>query len=272
MPQPSDCDPCQQPFDQAPSDPAGFVEPNEPGGGPDGSGDLPVIPPDVGPGPTATGLELDTSEPDYAGLYPRQDLTSFMKWCRTLPAFSAINGILMTILTNHFANAKNIINPTLRPYTWDTTASSPLTITTEEDWEAESINRKPSLILSRQAVVVDKVAIGDRKQSGRIDGIVEYAVLMKGSHVIKCKHVAGRPTDDLAFETAALLIRACPFIRAFLGLTEMRVTYIGGKEQVDKDSDLTYFVPVTVPWAFWYIFKTTAVAPTIDSIDLAFFQ
>jgi hypothetical protein len=247
------------------------VEPNVPGGGVGNSGTLPVIPPAEGPGPIDTGLEIDTTPPNYDGLYPRQDLTKFMKWCQSLPKLGAIQGIIMTMLTNHFADPKNIENPTLREYVWTPETTSPIIISVEEDWEAEYINRKPAIFLKRQAVVIDKIAIGDMKQSGRIDGVTEYDVLVKGSHVLKCHQRLGQPTDDLAWEAFSVILRAAPFIRKWLGLSELRANYIGSKEQQEKSGDIAYFVPVTVPWAFQYPFKTRAAAPTIRYIDLAFF-
>lgn len=272
MPLPDDCEPCSQPSDQPNSNPAGFVEPNVPGGGADNSGTLPVIPPTEGPGPVDTGLEIDTSLPNYAGLYPRQDITNFAAWCQSLPRLGAIQGIIMTMLTNHFADAKNIEDPNLRNYVWTPGTDSPIIIAVEEDWEAEFINRKPAIFLKRQAVVIDKIAIGDRKQSGRLDGVVEYNVLVKGSHVLKCHQRLGQPADDLAWEATSVIVRTAPFIRAWLGLSELRATYIGAKEQQEKSGDIAYFVPVTVPWAFQYPFKTKAAAPIVKYIDLAFFR
>jgi hypothetical protein len=266
------CDPCSLPSDSKDNlNPTGFVEPNTPVGESDGS--LPVNPPVDPPGPTNPGIGVDDSNSDYSDGYPQLDMGNFRQWCQQVPSFKMIQGMIATILANHFADVRNIKNPFLKQYIWtsDPTTSN-LIINVEEDWEPNITNRKPAIFIKRNEATIQKVAINDMEQSGRIDNVNEYAVHFVGSHSVRCYGANSQPPDDLAFEVATLMTRVAPAFRNFLPITQFRVTTIGAKDRDDSDPAEAYSVTITIPWGFWYLFKVTRNAPLLQFIDLAFFQ
>lgn len=264
------CIPCTTPTDLQNDNPAGVQDPNEPAGV---SGTLPVNPPVEGPGPVDPGISIDLTPPNYAGDYPRQNLENFRKWCQTAPTFKMIQGLIMTMLANHFGDVRNIENPFLRQYVWtpdDLTTGLVLNI--EEDWSPNIINRKPAVYIKREAVQVVKLAINDMEQGSNLDGRSKYDVLFQGSHTLRCYGNNSLPPDDLAFEVATLVIRAAPVIRNYLSLANLRVTDISAKVRDDTAPAESYFSSITVPWAFVYRYQVHRQAPQINVIDLSFFK
>lgn len=268
------CEPCVPPSDPKVDNPLGLLEPNTPAGGSGIGASLPPNPPAEAPGPIDPGISIDTSDPDYAGNYPRQDLATFDQWCGKVPTFKMIQGLIMNMLANHFSDPKNIIDPFLRQYTWTgDTATSTLILNVEEDWDPNIIDRKPAINIKRMDVDIQKLSINDMEQGTiRTDGKKRYAILFVGSHTLRCYGSNSAPPDSLAFEAATLIARAAPVIRNYLSLAQLRVTKITAKVRDDTDPAEAYSVNISVPWAFWYRFETNQVAPALQFIDISFFR
>jgi hypothetical protein len=264
------CEPCKTVHDGDNSNPAGVVDPNTPLGGV--NFDIPAIPPAAAPGPADPGQTIDTSPPDYAGGFPRQNLQDYNYLCDQLPTINMMQGLIMNILANHFSNAANIIDPTLRQYTWDPDpAVTKLILNIEEDWDPDVIGRRPAIFLSRQPMTITKLSINDEELGGKLSGVRKFDMLIRGSHSMVCHHMGSAPPDSLAFEAAMLIARVAPILRQWLRLMDFRVTDIGAKEREDDPQD-AYKVAVTIPWAFWYPWKIDPVAPVLEFIDMKFFQ
>ena len=247
--------------DQGTNNPVGGQNPN-----------LPANPSTTAPGPNDPGLTVDESNPDFAGMWPRQDGQTFQQFCGQLPTLRLIKGITLNILYNHFANAKNIIDPFLRQYVWHPDkATTRLIISVEEDWDPLIVGVKPAIYLTRGDVQIQRVAIGDRVMD---TGVTEneYFTLLQGSHILKCYANQGTVADDLAFEVGTLLLRTSRWISAALDTTFYRPRLMAAKQRDDRDPQDSFFAPVTIDWAIDYRFKERFSSPVINFIDIQAFR
>lgn len=234
---------------------------------------LPVNPPSVAAGPPASDLTLDENPPNYAAFRPRQNPETFREFCGKIPTLRMINGITMTILTNHFAEAANIIDPVLRQYLWNPAKEqTKIIIDIQDNWDPLNIGRKPAIYLKRGEVDLPKVAIGDRVQGQRLDGSIEYFTMCVGSHLVKTYGSQGASSDSLAFEVATLLLRTSSWIRDTLGLVKYRPLKIQALERDDRDPEDAYFSGIPLEWAFDYRYTTKFSVPKINFIDINAFR
>jgi hypothetical protein len=234
---------------------------------------LPVNPPAVAPGPVDPGEILDTTPPAYDQFRPRQDPATFQEFCSTIPTFRLINGIIMTILSNHFAVAANIIDPTLRQYTWHPDIEqTKMVINIQENWDPNIIGRKPAVYISRGDVNIPKLVIGDRKQEGRLDGAIEYFTVFEGSHNVRVYGAQGAPSDALAFEIATLLLRVSRWVVTEIKLLKFRPLQVSKKDRDDRDPEDSYFASIPMEWAFEYRWLTKFSAPKINFLDINAFR
>ncbi len=233
---------------------------------------LPVNPPFEGPGPTDPGTTFDESPPNYAGMYPRQNGDRFAEFCRIVPTLRMVNGIILNILYNHFADPKNIIDPALRQFVWSPVkADSKLVINVEADWDPSIIGQKPAIFLDRLEYDFEKIAIGDRIQQTRHDGIMEFMCNVVGQHVLKCYSDNSSPADALAFEVGTLMLRVSPWIAWQLNLTRFRPGKTTAKVRDDRAAQDTFYSAIPLNWAFDYRWKIKYNAPMINFIDIQAF-
>lgn len=234
---------------------------------------LPVNPPTEGPGPVDPGIQLDEAPPAYDSLRPRQNPESFREFCNKIPTLRMINGITMTILTNHFADTANIIDPVLRQFSWHPDKEqTKIIIDIQDNWDPLNVGRKPAIYLKRMDVDLPRVAIGDRKQGTRLDGSVEYFTWWTGSHLVKIYGSQGASSDSLAFEVATLLLRVSTWVVTTLKLGRYRPLKIQTLERDDRDPEDAYFAGIPVEWAFDYRYITKFSAPKINFIDINAFR
>jgi hypothetical protein len=267
---PDDCEPCGPSKDRDNSNPAGITNPNTPVGGVDFTIPAPI--PETAPGPEDSDATIDMSPPNYAGGFPSVDVSKYDYLCDTIPTINMIQGLIMSMIAHHFSDARNIINPTLRQYTWDPDVTQTnIIINIEEDWDPQITDRRPAVYLTRKAMKVMKLSINDEMQGGRNDGKQHFAVVVEGSHDLIVRGKGGSMTDSLAEEVAFLLVRITPLIRVWLKLVQLRVTDVSDKVREEGDPQDAYEARVSVPWAYLYHWETTPSAAVLEFINLQYF-
>lgn len=178
-----------------------------------------------------------------------------------------LTGFFRDFLVRHFATPLNIETPDLRHITWTADERTGILIESVFRWRGSLVEKRPAVIIKRNAYRNLRVAIGDF--AGVVDekGFREYATLWVGSHTLFCIHGTGAATEILATEVQREVTQFAPVIKQDLQLIALAVSEVGAISEVEEASE-HFVVPITVGWAYQERWKITLDSRPIRSISL----
>lgn len=172
-------------------------------------------------------------------------------------------------LIEHFANVRNIEDPALsegpNPAIWREVLPTGIMIETTHRWRGDLVEKRPAILLSRNAYRNLRVSIGDREAvDGR--GWEHFVTLWVGSHTLFCIHGSGASCEILATEVQRELTEFGPAIVQQLGLHKFQVTEVGAIGEVEEARQ-NYVVPITVGWAYQQTWKLEPAALPLKAVN-----
>lgn len=160
-----------------------------------------------------------------------------------------LTGFLRDRLTQHFAEPLGVTND-LRKYVWRADERTGILIESVYRWRPEVTEKRPAVLVKRNAYQNQSVAIGDLSgEDEKSFGYEEFTTLKIGSHTLFCLHGTGASVEILATECERVIHRFSPVICRYLGLAKFQVTEVGGISEVVEAKE-HYAVPITVGWAY----------------------
>ncbi len=179
-----------------------------------------------------------------------------------------ITGMLRDMLVRHFAEPLAIESKDLRRYVWRDNERSGILIETVHKWKGSLVEKRPAILLKRNAYKNQRVALADL--SGKnVKGEEEFTVLWVGSHTLFCIHGTGASCEILATEVQRELTQYAPAVRQYLGLHKFAVTEVGAISEVEEATE-NYVVPITLGWIYEEHWRLNVEALPIRRIPLSF--
>lgn len=181
--------------------------------------------------------------------------------CSILPRPLILTGAFREILVNHFATASHIETPELRQLIWRNGEQTGILIESIHRWRPETTEKRPAIIIKRNAYQVLREGIGDLLQMPIADreGNPHYSSFMRGSHTLFCVGGTGAQAELLAAEVYRETHHFAPVLRRVLHLKQLRAVEVGAVQELEEATE-TFVVPVTVAYAYednWVIRKET---------------
>lgn len=178
-----------------------------------------------------------------------------------------ITGLIRNLLCAHFSSDDAIEDPNLKTLVWNPGDTTGLVIDSVFRFRPALADKRPALLLKRNAYKNYRVSRGDEAAIDR-QGNKEYATLWIGSHTVFAIHGTGNSCEILATEAQRDLTQFAPVVLSDLGrgLKRFQVTDVGDIAEVEESTQ-NFAIPITVGWAYEETWKLTALQPTLEAIS-----
>lgn len=193
-----------------------------------------------------------------AGSEPENKVDTVSALCSYGMRPHVMTGLLRQLLMGHFADPEHIEDGKVRQQIKDLNLWRPdegdlglnaggILIESITRWLPNSTDKRPSIIIKRNAWQWSKAVIGDKAERNLYTGKESYFGFWQGSHTIYCMAGTGAETEFLATEVVKFLILFSPLIRTQMELKKFYVSEVGGVGEVQEVVQ-GYAVPVTVTY------------------------
>lgn len=189
---------------------------------------------------------------------------------------NTLTGIILHLLTRHFASESLIADPRLKRFLWrpDITASKILIIPIFE-WETQQVQQRPALTVKRNAIRSDKLAIGDGLALNAPPSLSQIPsnvpptlqIGFRGSHTVFAISTKPMEAELLAAEVATRLSQYAQVITREFNFHEFRLEEIGEVARMEEHVE-NFVVPVTVAYTYIDAWQLVSAAPFLSRIAL----
>lgn len=217
--------------------------------------------------------------PDVEALYPEGSapeprLNAVSALCSYGMRPHVMTGLLRQLLLAHFSDPENIEEPRIRRQLQEIGMWRPsdnglnaggILIESITRWQPATADKRPAILIRRNAWSWQKQAVGDRSGNNPYEGSVSYAGLWAGSHTLFCLCPSGAETEFLATEVIKFLHHFAPWIRSQMNLFRFGVSEVGGIGEV-QEALQGYAVPVTIAYVAEEAWTLQPYAPRLKRI------
>jgi len=204
---------------------------------------------------------------DASQIVGKTDLSSL---CSLMNRPIVLTGLFRDVLIRHFSSDKYIEEPDLRHLIWKSGEDTGILIESIHRWRPETTERRPAVIVKRNAYQNERRGIGDRRMGPIADkeGNDHYVTFWKGSHTLFCIGGTGAQAEILATEVQRELTEFGPELVRTLGLMRFQVTEIGAVGELEEAQE-NFVVPVTVGYAYEERWITRIQGPRLNTVSLS---
>jgi hypothetical protein len=190
--------------------------------------------------------------------------------CSLLPRAVLLTGVFRDILTRHFLSADQIEDPVLRDVIWKNTDDTGILIESVHNWRPATTERRPAVIVKRNAYQNKKRGIGNRRMGPHADkeGFEHYVTYWEGSHTLFCLGGSGAQADILGGEVQRHLTEFADPIQVSLHLLDFRVLQAGPVAELEEAQE-NFVVPITVGYAYEERWVVKPQVPLLSNISLS---
>lgn len=178
-------------------------------------------------------------------------------WSLGMPP-ECMNDFVVTLLRSHFADANNIVDPTLQSLVWlsagsqppiRTDPSSPIAIEPQDNWNPALVESRPAIVVKDHAWVPQRQGIDGGRFMGGGDrsGAETFMCIYNSSVTIFCVHSSSKAAKLLGTEVTRELVQFASEIRRQLGLIRFAVLE-RGECAILEESRQNQVVPVSVAY------------------------
>ena len=205
-----------------------------------------------------------------AGSAPEDRVPRLSALCSFGQTPRMVTGILRQLLMQHFADPRQISNPTLRSMlerggAWRPGVNDGLYIESVARWRPEVTEKRPAILLKEGDWQWIRVGIGDYAGSSWRDGREQFAGLWRGSHTVFAVGNEGAETQILATETAKVIAWYGPLITDQMNMHRWGITKIGALSALQESTE-NYVVPVDVAYVAEESWTLQVDAPRLKRI------
>lgn len=207
-----------------------------------------------------------TAPDDTAG-QPQIIPAGISSLCSLLPRPLILTGLFKEILIRHFAKKEYIETPELAHLLWQEGEETSILIESIHRWRPELTEKRPAVIVKRNAFQNRRIGIGDRLNGSPADaqGNGHYATFWVGSHTLFCLGGSGAQAELLGTEVYRELHHFHPLIRKTALLHRLQVTEVGAIAELEEATE-NFVVPVTVGYVWEDRWVIRQEVPTLRSI------
>lgn len=179
-----------------------------------------------------------------------------------------ITGILRDCLKHHFSKDVNIESPDLRKNIWQPGQNTGIAIESIHRWRGELVEKRPAVIIKRNAMRNLRVARNDFQGADR-RGDSNYATFWVGSHTLFCIHGTGASAENLGTEVQREMTQFAPYIASAFEFHKFQCTEVGATAEIEEATE-GFVVPVTVGWTYQETWKLSQDTHTLSAIQFEF--
>jgi hypothetical protein len=171
--------------------------------------------------------------------------------CSLLPRAQILTGVFRDILTRYFVSGAYIEDPQLKDMLWKEGQDTGILIESIHRWRPEVTEKRPAIIVKRNAYQNERKGIGDRRQGPPVDseGFAHYTTFWTGSHTLFCIGGSGAQAELLGSAVQRHLTQFTPVIAEALDLKRMQVLQVGAVAELEEGQE-NFVVPVTVGYTY----------------------
>ena len=170
-----------------------------------------------------------------AGSVPENRVSSISALCSCGMRPHIMTGLLRQYLIGHFKDPDNIEEPKLRRQITELLAWEPSDAETLEPhigglliesitrWDPLKTDKRPAILIKRNAWKWNKLGIGDVVSEDVYTGRITYSGLWSGSHTLYCLAQNGAEAEFISTEVFKVLVNFAPLIRKDMGLHKFYV-------------------------------------------------
>lgn len=201
---------------------------------------------------------------DFKGL----DISSL---CSILPRPFVLTSTLVDIARRHFASADLIKIPDLKHLVWNPDEDTGILIESLYHWRPELTEKRPAVIVKRNAYQNQQRGIGNRRQGPPVDkeGFAHYVTYWTGSHTLFCIGGSGAQAELLGSEMERELVQFADVIAPTLQLLRFQVNQVGAVAELEEGRE-NWVVPITVGYWFEDRWMIRPQVPLLSNISLDF--
>jgi len=184
-----------------------------------------------------------------AGSAPENRVDAISSLCSFGMRPHAMTGFLRQLLMQHYADPENIEDAVQRTRFrevggWRATEQTGIYIESVTRGRSELTEKRPAILIKRNAWRWDRVTIGGQAGADALEGIQYFHGFWYGSHTVFA--IAGNPAEAelLGTETLGTLLRYSPLITEQMGLHRFIPVEIG-ELAVVEESTKNYAVPLS---------------------------
>lgn len=205
------------------------------------------------------------------GNEPQLRLSDLPYLCPYYPRPQILTATFVQWMIQHFSSMTNLEQTPLRNKIYnEIIAQSGLLITTDTSFEPEKIEKRPAIVVKRNAWRGLRLGIGNRMMSAvEPDGNEYFSKLWQGSHTLFCIAGEGAEAEILASEVTREINGFSEVVRRAVDLHRLEVLEHGPPAKLEEASE-NYAIPVTVAYAWqdrWGI--TEPGAALLNNVELS---
>jgi len=194
-------------------------------------------------------------------------LSSF---CELMASPQIMTGVFRDILQRHFAAEAQIEEPDLRNLIWHSGEQTNILIEVAYRWDPALTQKRPAVIIKRNAYKNIRLGIGDSLQFPYVDatGDRHFSTGWLGSHTLFCLGNSGAKAELLSSEVQRELTCFAEIIRKTLSLLRFQVLEIGAVSVLEEAQE-NFVVPVTVSYAYCQHWRIRPQVPRLNNISMS---
>lgn len=195
--------------------------------------------------------------------------TTVSSMCSLLARPIVMTGMFRDFLVRKFQE-NNIEEPALRHLVWRKEQTTGILIESIHRWLPTLTEKRPAVIIKRNAYSNRRMGIGDRNQGNPADkqGNPHYSTFWVGSHTLFCIGGTGAQAELLGTEVQRELTEYGLELLRDMGLHRFQVTEVGEIHEIEESTE-SFVVPVTVGYAFEEKWVTIQQAPRLRNVSLS---
>lgn len=190
--------------------------------------------------------------------------------CSLLPRAVLLTGVFRDILTRHFIAADQIENPILKDLIWKKTDDTGILIESVHNWKPSTTEKRPAVIVKRNAYQQRKRAVGNRRMGPHADkeGFEHFVTYWEGSHTLFCLGGSGAQAEHLGAEVQRHMNQFADPIQVSLDLLQFMVMQAGPVAELEEAQE-NFVVPVTIGYSYEERWVIKPQVPLLSNISLS---
>ena len=179
-----------------------------------------------------------------------------------------MTGLFRDLLQRHFASPAYIEEPDLQDLIWSAGERTSILIESAYRWRPELSQKRPAVIVKRNAYSKHRVGINDQRLGNSVDevGDPHFITYRVGSHTLFCLGGSAPQAELLACEVERELEQFGPVIRQILGLFRFEYQQTGPVAILEEAQE-NFVVPVTFGYAYENRWAIREQAPRLRSVS-----
>lgn len=193
--------------------------------------------------------------------------------CSLGPRPFVMTGYFVQWLQGHFAELANLTDRDLAQtntqFLWTPGRASEIYIGSYTDFDPAKIEKRPSIIVKRNAFQTRREGIGNRMMGTfPTSGYSHFANTWTGSHTFFCLSGQGAEAEKLAGEVFCELLEFGSEVRRTLNLLRFEVMETGDLAILQEARE-NFVVPISVAYAFEHAWILRPSTPKVRRINLS---